>query len=217
MKKEMIGIIAMLMMTCLILSGCDTKGADTDNDGTPDKSDAFPNDPAASMDSDGDGYPDEWNPLWNASEGETNLTLDAFPHDPNEWIDSDGDGYGDNGDKFPNDPEVHDIRYIYDSKTDVLAVRGETNYNIEIIGEDKYFVIYWMIDSSDELAGDALTIKYESPNGWSTGRHGLSGELKRNVTTAGGSGTWHVFIANQGHLIGYDSPFTITYRIYTLE
>jgi hypothetical protein len=217
MEKEIVGCIAIMMFVCITLSGCDTKGADTDKDGIVDKSDAFPNDPAASRDSDSDGYPNEWNDAWNETDGETNLTLDAFPRDPKEWIDSDGDGYGDNSDEFPDDPEIHLVKYIFESRTDVLGVQGEVHYNIEISGDDKYLVIYWTIDSGDDQAGDALTIKYKSPNGWSTGRHGLSGELKRNVTSAGGSGTWQVFIANQGHLIGYDSPFTITYRIYTLE
>ena len=217
MKKEIIGLILMLMMICTALSGCDTKGQDTDKDGVPDATDKFPNDPAASMDSDGDGRPDEWSPAWNETEGDTNLTVDAFPHDPNEWIDSDEDGYGDNSDSFPDDPELHAISYKIETKTEILGVSGEIHHSIELSGEDKYFVIYWTIDSDDEQAGEALTIKYNSPNGWSTGRHGLSGELKRNISTAGGGGTWQVFIANQGHLIGYDSPFTITYRVYTLE
>ncbi len=69
---------------------------DTDGDGVSDLEDAFFNDPAASVDSDGDGYPDRWNDGKDASDSTTGLTLDAFPDDPSEWIDSDGDGYGDN-------------------------------------------------------------------------------------------------------------------------
>ena len=38
-----------------------------------------------SIDSDGDGYPDD---------------EDAFPHDPSEWKDTDGDGIGDGSDPF---------------------------------------------------------------------------------------------------------------------
>lgn len=41
-----------------------------------------------SIDSDGDGYPDD---------------EDAFPHDPSEWKDTDGDGIGDGSDPFPFD------------------------------------------------------------------------------------------------------------------
>lgn len=45
--------------------------------------------PPPSIDTDGDGVPDE---------------DDAFPNDPNESADSDGDGIGDNADFSPNDP-----------------------------------------------------------------------------------------------------------------
>ena len=68
---------------------------DRDNDGVDDSVDAFPDDPAASVDSDGDGYPDAWNS--NAAEqqiADSSLVLDAFPNDPAEYLDSDGDGIG---------------------------------------------------------------------------------------------------------------------------
>jgi len=42
------------------------------------------------VDSDGDGYYDEW---------------DDFPNDPNEWSDSDGDGIGDNSDDSYEDSD----------------------------------------------------------------------------------------------------------------
>ncbi|WP_448673334.1 virulence factor TspB C-terminal domain-related protein [Pseudoxanthomonas mexicana] len=45
--------------------------------------------PEPSIDTDGDGVPDE---------------DDAFPNDPNESADTDGDGIGDNADFSPNDP-----------------------------------------------------------------------------------------------------------------
>ncbi len=61
---------------------------DSDGDGVPDESDAFPNDPTETTDTDGDGVGDN---------------ADAFPNDPNESADSDGDGIGDNADLFPND------------------------------------------------------------------------------------------------------------------
>ena len=62
--------------------------ADSDNDGTPDGQDAFPNDPTETADSDNDGTGDN---------------ADAFPNDSTETVDSDGDGTGDNADAFPND------------------------------------------------------------------------------------------------------------------
>ena len=62
---------------------------DSDNDGTPDGQDAFPNDPSETTDTDNDGTGDN---------------ADAFPSDPTETTDTDGDGTGDNADAFPSDP-----------------------------------------------------------------------------------------------------------------
>jgi hypothetical protein len=82
-----------------------TPVVDTDGDGTIDEDDAFPNDIAASVDSDGDGYPDAWNTGYSETDSTTGLALDAFPLDATEWTDTDGDGYGDNAaDAFPTDP-----------------------------------------------------------------------------------------------------------------
>jgi len=60
--------------------------------------DAFPDDPAASLDSDGDGFPDAWDEGKTEADSTTGLILDAFPDDPNEWSDVDQDGVGDNAD-----------------------------------------------------------------------------------------------------------------------
>ena len=60
---------------------------DSDNDGVSDDDDAFPDDPAASVDTDGDGMPDNWNPGASQSEiDESTLELDS---------DDDNDGYSD--------------------------------------------------------------------------------------------------------------------------
>jgi predicted transglutaminase-like cysteine proteinase len=79
---------------------------DTDGDKVTDDKDAFPNDPAASLDSDGDGYPDRWNPGKGQSDSTSDppLELDDLPFDPDEHKDSDNDGVGDNSDVFPDDP-----------------------------------------------------------------------------------------------------------------
>lgn len=81
--------------------------------------DDFPDDPSASIDSDGDGYPDEWNPTLDESDSTSGLYLDAFPNDKAASMDTDGDGYPDSWnegmnekdtttglelDVFPNDP-----------------------------------------------------------------------------------------------------------------
>ena len=69
----------------------DACDADIDNDGVPNAEDAFPEDPAESVDSDKDGVGDNG---------------DAFPNDPNESKDSDQDGVGDNADCKPQDGNV---------------------------------------------------------------------------------------------------------------
>jgi hypothetical protein len=55
---------------------------DTDSDGAFDEQDAFPQDPAASIDSDSDGYPDSWNQGKTQGQSTTGLTLDEYPQDP---------------------------------------------------------------------------------------------------------------------------------------
>ena len=52
---------------------------DYDNDAVLDSNDAFPRDPAASVDSDRDGYPDSWNPGYAAKDSTTGLELDQLP------------------------------------------------------------------------------------------------------------------------------------------
>ena len=66
---------------------------DSDGDLVSDDEDAFPDDPAASIDSDGDGAPDEWSVFASDDEIEASeLLLDAFPSDSAASVDSDSDG-----------------------------------------------------------------------------------------------------------------------------
>ena len=57
--------------------------------------DCFPDDPAASRDSDQDGYPDDWEPGKSRNDSTTGLILDAFPQDSAAALDTDGDGMPD--------------------------------------------------------------------------------------------------------------------------
>jgi parallel beta-helix repeat protein len=68
---------------------------DDDGDGVPDLEDAFPDDPAASVDTDNDGDPDDWNPGKTAADSTLGLFLD---------IDDDNDDISDDEDAFPQDP-----------------------------------------------------------------------------------------------------------------
>lgn len=71
-----------------------TESNDSDNDGVINSNDAFPIDAAASIDSDGDGYPDSWNAGESQATSTTGLTLDAFANDFSCWLASHDNGSG---------------------------------------------------------------------------------------------------------------------------
>ena len=92
---------------------------DADGDWVTDDEDAFPNDPAASLDTDGDGAPDEWNE--NASEEQveaSSLLLDAFPLDPAASIDSDRDGRPDGWNESATDEQIASSELALDDDDD---------------------------------------------------------------------------------------------------
>jgi len=93
------------------------KEPDRDSDGVVDGEDAFPDDPAASIDGDKDGHPDTWNSGMDQDDSTTGLTLDAFPSDASEHTDSDGDGIGDGADTDDDNDGMEDsweLRYDLD-------------------------------------------------------------------------------------------------------
>jgi len=65
---------------------------DSDGDGVTNTQDAFPLDRAASVDTDGDGYPDAWNAGRTQADSTTGLVLDAFPQDSACWLLAHGSG-----------------------------------------------------------------------------------------------------------------------------
>ena len=67
-------------------------GGDEDGDAVANTDDAFPLDPAASQDSDGDGFPDAWNAGMSAGDSTTGLTLDSYPTDSICYLPGHGDG-----------------------------------------------------------------------------------------------------------------------------
>ena len=86
--------------------------------------DAFPNDANASLDTDGDGQPDDWNPGYDGTGSSLTVDddddgdgvpdeLDDLPKDANDSVDTDGDGVGDStdsdddGDNFDDQTEVN--------------------------------------------------------------------------------------------------------------
>ena len=74
---------------------------DTDADGVVDAADAFPDDPRAWSDIDGDGFAEA---VDTDDDGDgVEDRDDEFPLDPEEWADADGDGIGDNADSLVED------------------------------------------------------------------------------------------------------------------
>lgn len=65
---------------------------DSDNDLVLNVDDAFPTDPAASVDSDNDGSPDSWNVGYSEADSTSNLVIDAYPSDPACYLSEDGNG-----------------------------------------------------------------------------------------------------------------------------
>ena len=85
---------------------CDVNDDDIDGDGVSNDVDAFPLSACASVDNDGDGYPDSIvadcttnlvEDLDDDNDGFSDL-VDAFPLDVTEWYDTDSDGIGNNAD-----------------------------------------------------------------------------------------------------------------------
>lgn len=115
---------------CLVDTNADgvanDEAADDDGDGFADGEDDFPLDPAAAVDTDQDGLPDQWvvgfaetdstsRPRLTLDQDDDNDgvtdTQDSFPTDPTEFIDRDDDGLGDNADQCDDTPaaEIADI------------------------------------------------------------------------------------------------------------
>jgi len=138
-KKQVITIIIFLIIIVILVFSFtvannddktnngddnDQNFVDSDKDGVSDDKDDFPDDPAASQDTDKDGYPDSWNSGKEKKDSTKNLTLDSFPDDPSAHLDSDDDGYPNSWnkdksrddstsippleiDEFPDDPNAH--------------------------------------------------------------------------------------------------------------
>jgi hypothetical protein len=200
--KKNIGIG--ILLCCLLLSGCSEKVVDTDGDDIPDNEDDFPNDASVSSDSDDDGYPDQYNQGYNASN--TNITLDAFPNEPLEWNDGDGDGVGDNSDDFPYDAELSKL-FGGNQKTCNLVVAGEINENIDVVKGDKRIIIYWELqgESFNKMAGEVLNMRYNSAHGWSPYFSGRTDQITIDLSDDD-EGQWTIRFQHDGRTT--DPPYT---------
>lgn len=127
--------------------------------------DAFPLDPAASVDTDGDLYPDVWNNGYSESNSTQGLTLDYFPVDEAcNSINHSRNGTCDIALKIPNytptqiafDGKV--IYYLSRENHKVFRWSMEENYHLEPIG-----VNFDPLDFTYSKDDKSLYIIYEEP------------------------------------------------------
>jgi hypothetical protein len=134
---------------------------DDDNDGVVDADDAFPLNAAASVDTDGDGLPDDWNTdCGQACQAASGLTLDddddndgvvdaddAFPLNAAASVDTDGDGLPDdwNTDCDQACQAASDLTLDADDDNDGLSDSAETaqGSNTLLIDTDGDFTLVW--------------------------------------------------------------------------
>ena len=106
--------------------------SDRDGDGTPNSSDAFPDHPEESLDSDLDGIGNNGDPDDDNDTRPDNA--DLFPLDPAEWADADNDGIGDNADPDDDNDQLPDaweqlhFTNLLQSATDDPDLDGTENH-----------------------------------------------------------------------------------------
>jgi len=208
MKNKMLAFgICVLMLLVVFSSGCidfggekeeesgegtnggGTTTTDSDGDGVPDSSDAFPNDPAETKDSDNDGvgdnsdaFPNDPNEQYDSDNDGVGNNADAFPNDSTQWADRDSDGYGDNPnginpDAFPDDSSewkdsdsdgIGDNADIYDSgnggiKVRITSYQGDGSSD-ESGAPDPYFTIRIYVYEGGEwvVVGEETSSVYDN-------------------------------------------------------
>ena len=104
--------------------------ADSDGDGVLDSEDAFPDDPAASVDSDDDGAPDAWNATATEAQiAASSLVLDAHPNDSLRSLASEflvAVSAGDNGTVTPLGTQV-----VEQGASAVITIAADDGYTID--------------------------------------------------------------------------------------
>jgi len=153
MFKKLNSVLFAVLLTLLVVSssGClggdddEVTAPDQDKDGIPDTEDAFPNDPAASVDKDGDGYPDQWNSGKSVADSTSGLILDPFPDDKYEWLDTDNDGIGDNQDDDDDGDGYNDTLEISEGSDPLDVTSIPADYDKDFIPDS--------IDSDDDNDG----------------------------------------------------------------
>jgi hypothetical protein len=161
MKKITILLFAAMIVNVCLLNGCTQNNSnsnttsngiiDSDKDGYPDSTDAFPNDATEWKDSDKDGIGDnadafpydatQWADRDNDSYGDNQngTNPDAFPDNSTEWNDTDNDGIGDNSDS-DTPPSVKDSDFDgYPDSVDDFPTDPNLHENVSIISSSDTF------------------------------------------------------------------------------
>ncbi len=188
------------------------------------REDDFPLDPAASLDSDGDGHPDAWNPGMGPGDSTTGLVLDAFPLDSACWLPEHGTGGVCDiaGAIPPYDPAeiamgVDDVVYLFspgDERIHRWSAAGEQYLNPIVIGAGATHMAYsatthrlylaypsgaiTQIDLATSLTEAPFAAAYDAPSGLTT-----AGEFVVAVHRTSGWAVHYSFDPN-GSLVSYD-------------
>ena len=183
--------------------------SDPDRDYFYGDEDAFPNDSAASVDTDNDGAPDAWNEGATQEQiGASDLALDAFPEDPAETADSDGDGVGDNGDVYPNDA----------SRTVVpvseIAIEGtvlnDTTFDVQAASKTFRVEITTSNDDSIDWSRSQIVLENEVKGGFAYMQSTVDGVFELEFTAESPSGPyvllWTQLVDKDGGSINVNNP-----------
>jgi hypothetical protein len=156
---------------------------DTDNDGIENDLDAFINNPSASVDTDGDGLPDDWNEYCHLDcQMTSQLTLDedddndgvrdendAFPMDRSEFLDTDGDGIGNNADQDDDNDGVLDENDSDIARDDGLPelIQVPMDLKLQVTSEDgAHAILNWSQEQYSQFRAydvvDSYDLVYEA-------------------------------------------------------
>jgi len=208
-------------------TGTDPRNPDTDGDGVCDGPaspvtsnctagpDAFPNDPAAYTDTDGDGYPDE---MFGNSTSEPPLELD-LDDDGDDWSDLDEVACGTdslNASSVPLDTDSDGICDALDEMMDLPFTLTYPTNNLELTVGDKMTPLLPNLTglggvATWEISGDlpeGLTF------GWSPARDAmLDGSIRGTPSQQGTIMTFTIWANNSVHSESFDISLTISEEI----
>ncbi len=138
---------------------------DRDGDGIANTEDSFPDDIAASLDTDRDGYPDQWNDGFSAEDSTSNLSLDAFAVDTMCYLDEHGsNGNCDHGARigpyYPTSVIQDDNGVVY-----LLPSGSQVMHRWDTESEQYLSSISLKSNKAIDLAVNASNIAYHASSG----------------------------------------------------